>query len=446
MKARSLEGRLVLLQLILAVAVIALFAGSAILLSARTLEREENLALLGAASQFANSLEAEWAEDGSLARAAQSAVTDDAPAGARVEVLDENRRHVAGSSARPDRSGTMRDYTIHVPRGAWVVVGLSTEPRRRAIAALITAMALASLPLLLVTLAMSRALARRALAPLSRMTALAESAAKDGRLAPLAGPTDPEEVARLADAFHRLFARLDELLEAERRFTQDAAHELRTPLTVISGELEGFAGDARLPSSRRESLRNASDQARDLSALVEALLLLRRAEQANGDLRGMRAAVNLSDMARDATDELRARMPDRKPDLVLESQDEVLVNGDPQLLAAAIRNLLTNALKATSAGGHVQVSVFHRERECVVLVDDDGPGIAPGDRERIFDAFYRSARARAEQSGFGLGLPLLRRVARAHRGDVTVKTSPLGGARFEMRMPAWAPLEERELG
>jgi signal transduction histidine kinase len=442
-KAPSLEGRLVLLQLLLAAAVIALFAGSAIFLSARTLEREELNLLSGAARQFASSLEDEWREHGDLNGAVADAIKIDQPAGVGVEVFDESHHLVGGTPAPAAHasSAPLREYAIHMPRGAWVVVRLSTGPRRRAIAALITAMTLAALPLLLLSLALSRALARRALRPLSRMTALAESAATNGRLEPLAGRADPQEVARLADAFHRLFARLEALIESERRFARDAAHELRTPLTVISGELERFAGDLQLPSIRRESLRIASDQARDMSALVEALLLLGRTEQARGDLQGLRSAVNLSDMAREATDELGARMPHRKPDVVLESQDEVLVNGDPQLLSAAIRNLLTNALKATSPSGHVRVSVFTSQGESVVVVDDDGPGVSPGDRERIFDTFYRSPRARAEQSGFGLGLPLLRRVARAHRGDVTVETSPLGGARFEMRMPAWAPLE-----
>jgi len=441
-KAPSLESRLVLLQMFLAATVMALYAASAIVLSARTLEHEEQTLLSGAAAQFVGSLEAEWAEEKDFARAARSAVQEDAPSGVGVEVLDEQRQSVARTAPlAPSASANQRRLMVHVPRGAWVIVSLSSEPRRRALAVLVTALALAAIPLLLVALALSRALARRALAPLSRMTAQAV-ASREGRLAPLGGPADPREVAQLADAFNRLLARVSELLEAERHFTQDAAHELRTPLTVISGELESAASDAAVAASRRQSLHGAWEQARDMGALVDALLLLRRAEQTRDDLQRSTTAVNLADMTREATDELSARMPERAADLQVDAPDEVLVSGDAQLLGAAIRNLLSNALKATSRGGHVKVSVFGSPRESVVSVEDDGAGVPPEERERIFDSFYRSARARAEQAGFGLGLPLLRRVARAHRGDVRVDASALGGARFEMRLPAWRPNPE----
>jgi two-component system OmpR family sensor kinase len=85
------------------------------------------------------------------------------------------------------------------------------------------------------------------------------------------------------------------------------------------------------------------------------------------------------------------------------------------------------------------VTVLTCRGTCQVVVEDGGPGIAPEERERIFDPFYRGSEARARHEGFGLGLPILRRVARAHGGDVNVSASPLGGARFELSLPGWAP-------
>src|SRR5262249_8334856 len=144
-------------------------------------------------------------------------------------------------------------------------------------------------------LAMSRAFARRALRPLSRMTAQAELATSGTRgwpahashgadsessssLKALGEPSDPREVAALAVAFNRLIARLDGLLATERSFTQDAAHEMRTPLTVISGEIEFVLADEKLSARDRDALRRAYQQSHEMSALVDALLLLRRAD------------------------------------------------------------------------------------------------------------------------------------------------------------------------
>lgn len=96
---------------------------------------------------------------------------------------------------------------------------------------------------------------------------------------------------------------------------------------------------------------------------------------------------------------------------------------------------MTNALQFTEAGQAVRVAVASGPSAALVIVDDEGAGVPPEDRERVFDAFYRSPEARARHQGFGLGLPILRQVARAHGGDVTLEPSTLGGARFTLRLP-----------
>jgi prevent-host-death family protein len=115
------------------------------------------------------------------------------------------------------------------------------------------------------------------------------------------------------------------------------------------------------------------------------------------------------------------------------------VTGHAVLLASALRNLIGNALKFTGEGQPVRVTVRAANAASLVSVEDGGAGVRAEDREAIFDPFYRSPEARATQAGFGLGLPILRRVARAHGGDVTLSTSSLGGAWLELRVPAWRP-------
>jgi signal transduction histidine kinase len=439
-KPASLVARLTLLQQLLAGALILVFSGSAIWLSARTLERQETTLLANAAAHMAGSLEREWNEDSDLGRAARAALEESAVPGAEISVLDEAGRRVASTAAgapRAPRPGT-REQRVHLARGAWIVASISTRPRRDAVAALSLALLLAALPLFIAVVAGSRAVAGRALRPLSRMAAQAEQAQARGVVGPLGRPTDPAEVAALAQSFNRLLARLDDMLRAEQHFTQDAAHELRTPLTVLSGELEYALSDAALPARQREGLERAAEQARAMSELVEALLLLRRTDPTAAKDRTDLVPVNLSDLVREIARDLLDRAPGRAPDLAIAAEDEVLVAGHATLLASALRNLLSNALKFTDAGRPVRVTVLACRGRCQVVVEDGGPGIAPDERDRIFDPFYRGSEARARHEGFGLGLPILRRVARAHGGDVNVSASPLGGARFELSLPGWA--------
>ena len=245
------------------------------------------------------------------------------------------------------------------------------------------------------------------------------------------------EVAQLGAAFDRLIQRLDARAESERRFADDAAHELRTPLTGLSGELELTLEDPALSDRARAGLLRAARQARTLRELVDALLLLRRAEQGVLEQAHMREAVNLADLTRDVEEELLRQHPARRADLRLAAPDEVIVQGHALLLGAAIRNLLVNAMQFTALGQPIAVSVGHDGSDAVVRVDDGGRGIAVADRERVFNPFFRSATARASHEGSGLGLPILRRVARAHRGDVRLLESTLGGAAFELRLPGW---------
>jgi signal transduction histidine kinase len=147
--------------------------------------------------------------------------------------------------------------------------------------------------------------------------------------------------------------------------------------------------------------------------------------------------VNLADVVREVAAEAMQRSPSRSADVTLAAPDEVLVSGHPALLASAVRNILDNALKFTRAGVPIRLEVAGGS-DAGVIVDDGGPGIPAAERERVFDPFYRGAEARAERSGLGLGLPILRQVARAHGGEVAIEDSPLGGARVGLRLPLWS--------
>ena len=437
MKPRSLVFRLTLLQQGLAVVLLVAFATLAIGISAGTLARQESQFLADAARQIATAVDLEWAEEGDLVRAAEAAFQESAPPGVWVDVFDAGGHRVSssGGAMRQPAPEETHATRIGLARGGWLVVSVSTRPRHDAVAALVWALLLTSVPLLIAGLVASRVLARRTLAPLSRLTAQAKAAEADAAPRTLTLPTDPDEIVTLSTAFDRLLAQVHDLLRAERNFSQDAAHELRTPLTVLSGELEFALSDPALPARDRHSLLRAAEQARAMSELVEALLLLRRVDLASPETAADFGPVDLRDLARDVVAELRSRDLVREADLEVDAPQGVLVRGNVTLLAAALRNLLTNAFKFTEPGQAIRVSVSNGAGRGTVTVEDGGPGISPADRERVFDPFFRSAEARAAREGVGLGLPISLRVARAHGGDVSVSESPLGGARFELRLP-----------
>jgi len=437
LNAGTLVGRLARRQQALAAILILLFAACTIAITAATLKRHESTFLEATATQLARSIALERDEEGTLQRAATATLEEDAPVGVRVQILDADGREILSypDGARPHQG--WRTTRRQLTGGGWLVVAAPVATRQRALWALSLALALAAVPLLVLTTAMSQILARDALRPLSRIASQAERVTVDLPPERFGDSSDPQEIASLALAFDRLLLRLHEGLRAERHFSRDAAHELRTPLTVVSGEIEFALQDRSLAPTAREGLRHAREQARSMSDLVEALLLLQRAEPGSNGLEALRQPVNLGDLVRDLEHEIRMADAGRTSDLEVRAEDEVLVPGHATLLAAAIRNLLGNALKFTSPGQRILVRVERETGRAAVVVEDAGRGIAPEDQERVFDPFFRSAEARAAHHGFGLGLPILRRVARAHHGDVVLTKSPLGGARFTLWLPAW---------
>jgi signal transduction histidine kinase len=428
-----------LLQSVLAGVLVLAFAVAALAISSRTLERQEATFLNNTARRMVESFEQEWEEEHSAPATAAAVLQEDAPLGIRVDIMDQQGRLLASTANGPRATHEMRAVRVHAPHGAWIEASLSTAPRRRALEALGLALLLAGLPLWMAISFAGQWLARRALSPLPRMAAEADAISASGAVRPLGRADDPGEVAVLAASFDRLVARLDEMVSAERHFAEDAAHELRTPLTVVSGEVEYALSDAALAERHRDGLTRAAAQIAAMSELVEALLFLRRAAAGRDDLGAEFAPVNLADLARDTARTLLAGLPQRAADVRVDAPDEVLVTGHAVLLASALRNLIGNALKFTDAGQPVRVTVRAANAASLVRVEDGGTGVRPEDRDAIFDPFYRSPEARATQAGFGLGLPILRRVARAHGGDVTLSTASLGGAGFELRLPAWRP-------
>ncbi|MFG6442029.1 ATP-binding protein [Roseateles sp. LKC17W] len=266
------------------------------------------------------------------------------------------------------------------------------------------------------------------LAPLARVTHAAKAR---GATALDALPTAglPGEVAPLVDAFNGLLARLADAFDAQRSFVADAAHELRSPLTALKLQL-GLLRDSA-PGEQQDAaiarLRSGIDRA---VRLVEQLLALARAEP-GADTAAL--PLDLADLARQAVADVQPLADKAGVALALHAPDPLPLTGDPQALRGACRNLIDNAVKYGATA--VQVAALRGPRGAPLLrVDDDGPGIPPAARERVFDRFQRGDDASVE--GSGLGLAIVKAAARQQGATVRLADSPLGGLRAEIGWPA----------
>jgi len=275
-------------------------------------------------------------------------------------------------------------------------------------------------------------LAARALRPVDRLTRAAYALARQRAWREtLPEPASRDELWRLARAVNALLQALGETIEAERRFTADAAHELRVPLTVLQGRLEQALERTRDAGSR-EALAKAAAASDDLLALTETLLLLARTEAGQG-LEWQRVA--LDEVAFDAAEMLRPLFGEKGLSLELELPDDPLwVLGDRVSLGLLVRNLLDNALKFTPGGG-VRL-VVGRDREWVrLVVSDTGPGFPDEALPQVFERFYQADVA-YRRTGSGLGLTLARSVARWHGGELRAANRAEGGAKMTLCLPS----------
>lgn len=267
------------------------------------------------------------------------------------------------------------------------------------------------------------------LAPLSRVASAAGTRHANA-LDALPTTGLPGEVAPLVEAFNGLLARLATAFDAQRSFVADAAHELRTPLTALKLQLSLLRDSAPGPEQDAAiaRLRGGIDRA---VRLVEQLLALARAEPGAS---APTQALDLADIARQAVADVQPLADRAGIALTLDAPEPLPLEGDPQALRSALRNLIDNAVKYGARS--VQVAALRAAGAPLLRVDDDGPGIPLEARERVFDRFQRGEGTGAE--GSGLGLAIVQAAARQQGAGVRLDTSPLGGLRAEIRWAAGA--------
>jgi two-component system, OmpR family, sensor kinase len=271
-------------------------------------------------------------------------------------------------------------------------------------------------------------LAARTAAPLRRFAATAAEV-DAGDLSPriVTDPAAAAELRTLADSFNHMLDRLGDAFARQRGFVSDASHELRSPLTAIRGQIEVLAREPNPDAAAVHRVEAATlAELRRVERLVEELLALARLDEGVGPTRReLDAAAFLRDAAIAAPG-----------DATVGALAGGRIAADPDMIARVVRNLIENARRHAGPAGTVTVSSAPVDGRLRVSVDDDGPGIAPAERARVFDRFHRSDEARDRASGgSGLGLAIARAIVTAHGGSIGAEDSPLGGARVSFELP-----------
>jgi heavy metal sensor kinase len=244
-----------------------------------------------------------------------------------------------------------------------------------------------------------------------------------------------DEMDELARTFNEMLERLQASFEQARNFSFDAAHELRTPLTAMRGETEVALLRNNSAEELRRVLRSNLEEINRITAIVNDLLTVAQGEAGALELRS--ETVGLSELAGSIVETVQVLAEDKDVKLEASIEPGVKVTGDSLRLSQLLLNLLDNAIKHSSAGQTVRMTLEKNGAGPTLRVEDTGCGIAEEDLPHIFDRFFRTDRSRSRQvPGSGLGLSISKWIVDAHGGSISVASKLGSGSVFSVQLPA----------
>ncbi|HTP08972.1 MAG TPA: HAMP domain-containing sensor histidine kinase, partial [Anaerolineae bacterium] len=276
--------------------------------------------------------------------------------------------------------------------------------------------------------------------PIEQLTQAVDQLASDQPSTVLPEP-QPEEFALLVRAFNSLAERLHSLEEARHQLLANMVHELGRPLGALQSGVEALRGGAAEdPALRRELLTGIDTEIRRLRRLLDDLS--RHYDQALGPLELNSRAIELNDWLMLVLIPWREAAERKGLQWAITASDEpITIEIDPDRLAQAVGNLISNAIKYTPAGGSISIAVEREPTAALIHVTDTGPGISPDDQAHLFEPFYRGHTARRFQQGMGLGLTIARDLVVAHGGRLELASTLGQGSRFTIWLPRLSPTQ-----
>ena len=317
--------------------------------------------------------------------------------------------------------------------GLVVVVASSLEEQSEAVAALVGLLAVGGPVALAVATGLVWILTGWAFRPVERMRTEAEAVSMSEPDRRLTVPSTRDEVAGLVGSLNRMLDRLEEALDRERRFVDDASHELRTPVAALKAELELAVSRSRTKEELEAAVRRAAADSEALARLTEDLLVLARADR--GRLPVRPAAVDLDEVIEEVERALSHRASEAGITVERHVDATPPARVDPVRFRQALSNLLDNAVRHTAPGGRVRLTASRVDGAVLLEVADTGPGFPAETLAHPFEPFARASTVRGREGGAGLGMAIVRAVVEAHGGSVTLDNPDGGGARVRLRFP-----------
>jgi heavy metal sensor kinase len=277
-------------------------------------------------------------------------------------------------------------------------------------------------------------LVRRALTPVEQITRAAERITQFNLSERLPVTHTGDELERLSVSLNRMITRLDDAFQNSKRFVADASHDLRTPLTILRGELENFAGDARLDSEMRERAASLLEEVVHLGKIVEQLFTLSRLD--DGEAQTEWTRFDLTELAQTTVEQMNLLAEDKGISISCDASQPLPVKGNHVRLKQVVVNLLDNAIKYTPEKGAIQLRVHGVNGHAVLEVKDNGIGIPSDALPHIFERFYRVDKARsADSESAGLGLSIVKSICIAHGAEVEAQSTVGSGSCFRVKLP-----------
>lgn len=323
--------------------------------------------------------------------------------------------------------------------GLWIRGIYPLRSSQTAIRSVVLA-AVVAFPLLILIASLGGAIiTRRALAPVHKINQAVDGIRSGNDLTRrIEAGNGRDEIHILSQNFNLMFDRLEQSFESEKRFSSDVSHELRTPVSVILSQCEYLLDRQTLDNEQKDAVLAVQRQARKMKSIISQMLEYSRA--INKETALHTELVNLGELSAAVAEEMEASASKKGISIRCEMEENVWVVADQTMIMRMLVNLISNAIQYGKLGGTVFVKVkCDRKADRAILeVEDDGQGMAPEQKERIFERLYRGDGARASEDGhhLGLGLPMVKWIAEAHGGQILVSSEMDKGSIFTVRLPA----------